>query len=247
MKLLIDFGNSRCKWARCEEGALQSVDAIEYARQTTQQRVEGVMQAIHIDDIKQVHAVSVLGAEFEESFANQLASLAGITVKFHHSQKNNYGVTLSYSNVHTYGDDRYAALIAAHHQVGGNKIVVDCGTATTIDMIDSQGHHEGGLIMPGARLMVESLVNKASGVFSNETKQPVNLLCNNTQDAVYSGCVSQLQYGVQGIINKLTDGKQCVVILTGGESSLLDLTTIADTECIQRPHLVLEGLRVMQE
>lgn len=242
MRLLVDFGNSRCKWGVYDGENLLHVKSMEYTQQSIDQRVHECLQIINIEDIEALHVVSVLGETFEQTFLSSV----DVPTTFYYSQKHKYGITLNYANVNTYGNDRYAALVAAHHQIPGDKIVIDCGTATTIDAIDVQGNHQGGLIMPGAHLMVDSLVNKASGIMFDDVIRPVNLLCDNTQEAVYSGCVAQLQNGVLGIVQQLLNEKSYTIVLTGGESKLLDMTKLTAVDCIQRPYLVLEGLQIMQ-
>ena len=242
MKLLLDVGNSRCKWGVLHDDALQHMNALEYTQNDTHVRVNECLQAINLEGIEAVHVVSVLGDEFEKMFIEKL----NIPVTFYRSQKHAYAINLKYANVNTYGNDRYAALVAAHDQISGGKIVVDCGTATTIDVIDGHGDHQGGLIMPGAHLMVDSLVNKTNGITFDRATHTINLLCDNTQEAVYSGCVAQYQKGVLGIIQQLADENNYTIVLTGGESKLLDMTKINAIDCIHRPHLVLEGVQIMQ-
>lgn len=248
MKLLIDFGNTRCKWALTSDVDLQEVSAFQYTNDDPTSRVEEVSQNIDFTDIEQIYAVSVLGSVFEQVFAEKLKLITNSEVAFFSSQKDNYGVKLSYSNEHTYGADRYAALVGAHHRVSGDKVVLDCGTATTVDVINSSGVHAGGLIMPGVGLMVNSLANKTTGIPVNDANHAVKLLCDNTEQAVYSGCTLMLQYGLNGIIQQLagSSSKQTSVLITGGASHLLELAAFTNVAYIDRPHLVLEGLQVMQ-
>ena len=249
MNLLIDLGNSYCKWAVDSGSEELEVSTIHYALKDTIGRVEAVLQAIKLSGVKQIHAVSVLGQVFEDMLAAQLNAVTDTKIKFYRSQKECFGVTLSYTNQQSYGADRYAAVVAAHHRLSGDKIVIDCGTATTIDVIDEQGNHAGGLIMPGIDLMVETLVNKATGIPMSQANQTIKLLCDNTEDAVYSGCASMMQHGLNGIIQQLTKDieQETSVIITGGASHLLTLDAFENVSYVQRPHIVLEGLQVMRE
>jgi len=248
MKLLIDFGNTRCKWALASDVDLHTVSAFQYTNYDPTSRVEEVLQTIDFAGTEQIYTVSVLGPVFEQTFVERLKLITNSEVIFFCSQQDSYGVKLSYPNENTYGADRYAALVGAHHRVSGDKVVLDCGTATTVDVINASGVHAGGLIMPGAGLMVDGLANKTTGIPMNDANQAVKLLCDNTEQAVYSGCTLMLQYGLNGIIEQLvkdTD-KQTSVFITGGASHLLELAAFANVTYIERPHLVLEGLQVMQ-
>ena len=248
MNLLIDFGNTRCKWAASTTDGLQKVYAHQYSHKEIALRVEEIVQVIHFTEFKRIHIVSVLGETFEHIFKEKLTSITTSEIVFHRSQKNHYGVTLSYDRVETYGVDRYAALVAAHHQIAGHKIVIDCGTATTIDVINKDGVHAGGLIMPGVGLMVEMLANKATGIPMSDTSMAMKLLCDNTEQAVTSGCMSLMHYGVSGIIEALIKqaDNETHVFVTGGASQSLKLEPSANANYMHQPHLVLEGLRVMQ-
>lgn len=248
MKLLMDFGNSCCKWAVDNGNDDLQVVAIQYATPSSTERVREILQAINLNEVNQIHAVSVLGDDFDESFAAMLSQHCSCELIFYASQKEAFGITLSYDNVQSYGVDRYSAIVAAHHRVTGDKIVIDCGTATTIDVIDAQGVHAGGLILPGAHLMVKSLSKETIGIPDSDLASDASVLSNNTQSAVYSGCISMMQYGLYGIIKQLTtsDEDNTTLVITGGASHMLNHLP-SNVLCERRPNLVLEGLQIMQD
>lgn len=253
MKLLIDFGNSRCKWASLSGNAstcadnqdLLEVNAYAYKSEDSIHRVQEVIEQICFNSSQEIHAVSVLGDTFDKEFCAYVEKNLNIATKFHLSQINSYGVTLAYAKPSSYGVDRYAALIAAHHKSSEAKIVIDCGTATTVDVIDTSGKHLGGLIIPGMALMCASLVNKASGITLPKQADSMQLFNDNTADAVYSGSALVLKHGVRGIIQEIVGNinQHTTVYVTGGESHMLELDDIKHVNC---PNLVLEGLRIMQ-
>jgi len=245
MKLLIDFGNSRCKWASLNKQALLDVNAYVYQSEDLIQRAREVIEQICFDSIEQIHVVSVLGDAFEKEFSSQVGKLASIDIRFHVSQLNNFGVLLAYDDPLSYGADRYAALVAAHNKAAGAKIIIDCGTATTVDVIDAGGKHLGGLIMPGIGLMCSALATKASGISLPTQANPTQLFNQNTADAVYSGSVLALSHGIRGIVQEIAEevNQQVTVYVCGGESNIIDL---ADIEYVECPNLVLEGLQFMQ-
>ncbi len=257
MKLLIDFGNSCCKWALLENNKLQQVTADRYANEIPLQRVQEIMQKLPLQKINEIHVVSVLGEPFNSDFSAQIANQPGMEIKFYFSQLNSFGVTLSYADPLSYGADRYAAIVAVHHETSGVKIVVDCGTATTVDAIDAQGKFLVGLITPGIGLMCSSLAGKASGISFSHEKNSVQLFNDNTQDAVYSGSVMTLRNGLRGIVEEIVRDidDQVTVYVTGGESEVIGFSSLSTAqsfgefsgvEFLKRPNLVLEGLRIMQ-
>tara|TARA_R110002074_G_scaffold342264_1_gene512805 strand:- start:827 stop:1567 length:741 start_codon:yes stop_codon:yes gene_type:complete len=245
MKLLIDFGNSRFKWARLDGQTLIDANACFYNSDDAIHRVQEACEQIGFDSIQEIHAVSVLGEAFEKEFIASTEKTTGITASFYYSQSANYGVTLAYDHPSSYGADRYAALIAAHHKTSGTKIIVDCGTATTIDVLDAKGKHLGGLIIPGITLMCTSLANKASGVRMPEKAGAARLFNDNTADSVFSGSALVLSHGVRGIVQEImsTTEQVVTVYVTGGESDMISLEDIDYVNC---PNLVLEGIQIMQ-
>lgn len=245
MKLLIDFGNTRVKWARLEGQQARDSNAYTYKNDNIAQRVQEIIEQIEIDSVQEIHAVSVLGESFNQAFHAQVNKLTNIAPRFYVSQLNNFGVSLAYTDPLSYGADRYAALIAAHDKSDNATIVIDCGTATTIDAIDNSGKHMGGLIIPGMALMCSSLAGKASGINMPNAANTIQLLNDNTMDAVYSGSALVLRHGVGVIVNEMAKEmtQPVSIYVTGGESHRLDFTNSAYIHC---PHLVLDGLRIMQ-
>ena len=245
MKLLIDFGNTRCKWTCIENQPIEDVNAYSYKSEDSNDRAHEIIQQLPLDIVNEMHAVSVLDDNFEQEFCRQASKISKIETKFHLSRLNSFGVVLAYSDPLSYGADRYATLVAAHHKTSGAKVIVDCGTATTIDVIDVQGQHLGGLIIPGVELMCSALVEKASGISTKKQTTSARLFNDNTADAVYSGCALTHRYGVRAIIDEIQDeiNQHATVIITGGQS---DMIHFANTHYLDCPNLVLEGLAIMQ-
>ena len=246
MKLLIDFGNSRCKWTIEDKTSQQLANAFAYCEEELTKRIGSILQALPLQQCKQIHAVSVLGANFSKEFAARIAATHDIKIKFYSSQTQAFGIQLSYSDPSTYGADRYAALVAAHHAAAGAKVVVDCGTAVTVDGIDGQGVHRGGLILPAAELMCAALIENTQEISSFGAGHSVQYFNNNTQDAIFSGSMLCLRHGLPSIIGEvknLLEPDVSIFITGGAADSLIDVN---DAHYIVRPDLVLEGIAIMQ-
>ena len=246
MKLLIDFGNSRCKWATLDNKQLQVGSAISYTDKNTSAEVEQIVASLPLQACKELHAVSVLADSFNQEFAKHLQSSANVQVTFHASQCEAFGIRLAYADPTSYGADRYAALVAAHHAGDGAKIIVDCGTAVTVDAIDDQGTHLGGLIIPGVDLMCSMLTEKTQVTATTDIRQPIEIFNATTQNAVYSGSTLCLRHGLRSIIDQIRTelAGQVSVFITGGATDTLVDKNIEQT--VMRPELVLEGLEIMQ-
>ena len=226
------------------EYAFESFD--EYAGDNVAQIVENLIAELPLQHCKQVHAVSVLGADFDREFAEQVGREAGISVAYYNSQPDAFGIRLAYANPKTYGADRYAALVAAHNSGDGAKIIVDCGTAVTIDAIESNGTHLGGLIIPGIELMCSVLSENTTGIPVVDFGDAAEFLNNNTHDAVVSGSTLCLQQGLRSIIAKIEQqlASSASIYITGGARRVL--AEFSHNRLFERPDLVLEGLHIIQ-
>ena len=244
MKCLIDFGNTRCKWVLPQEGQPLSAETMAYSSAEISERIEEILEVLPFQSCNEIHIVSVLGEIFEQQLKKALSSISNIDPVFYSAAIHKYGVKLSYKDPSTYGVDRYAAIIAAHHSSQCAKIIVDCGTAITVDALDEKGAHLGGLIIPGVRLMRSLLASKAAMIPSIENEIPVELLNHSTQAALQSGSVLSLRHGLYSIIQEMSQhiGSHVEVYVTGGE---IDLLGLLEHDFIHRPNLVLEGLQIM--
>ncbi|MPS48297.1 type III pantothenate kinase [Methylobacillus sp.] len=240
--LAIDAGNTRTKWA-----------VLQYETGEILQR--GVLN----DDMpaewalcERVAVANVAGPNRQALLEAHL-KLLGLPVRWHASTLHACGVSNGYAIPAQLGVDRWAAMIAAWQHYQRSCLVVNAGTALTVDMIEStapgQACFLGGIIMPGIRLMQESLANAAAnigamhGVFRDF---PLS-----TQDAVCSG---SLHAGAGAINNLLTLlGERCgeaiPCILSGGDAfALLPLLQkhILHSEFCLEENLVLQGLWYME-
>ena len=244
MKLLIDFGNSRFKWALLNGESLGELYFGNYEYNSPIDSIGALLQVMPLNQVEEIHAVSVLGETFNSEFVQSVSNTSNITVNFYFSQKENYGVQLSYSDPSEYGVDRYAALVAAHHLFDRNKIIIDCGTAVTVDAIDSTGKHLGGIILPGEEIMREALSENTEQVFYGDQSKISNYLNSSTSDAVNAGAVLGLKHSVWGILTEIRKTlEEPNIIITGGNAAKLYDSSIEPY--INHPTLVLEGLKTM--
>lgn len=157
------------------------------------------------------------------------------------------GVISRYSNPAQLGCDRWVALIAAWHRLKRACLVVDVGTAMTVDTLSASGEFLGGIIVPGPDTMRQALAGR-TGTFSIPLSGRFQNFPVNTENALYSGMIQALTGAVERMYGQLSEytGKQMAVetILTGGGAALL-------APHIQHiPHqivddLVLEGLVII--
>jgi type III pantothenate kinase len=251
MKLLIDAGNTRIKWALVSgEDWLCSGDLPTGQVDGLARDIAGHMARQNIGtglhDIQQIWASNVAGEETARHIRNIDAGQSA-QLHFAVARKSQCGVSNAYSNPSQLGSDRWAALIAAWHLVHGVCLVVNSGTATTIDALSAQGEFVGGLILPGVELMQRSLV-AATDQLESATGEYVRFPLNSA-DALYSGAIQASCGAIERQYNLLGDDS-ATLVLSGGAARLLQ--PCLDQKFYGAPprvvdNLVLRGLSLMAQ
>lgn len=120
----------------------------------------------------------------------------------------------------TLGADRALNALAAHRKYAGDLIVIDFGTATTLDVVDYTGAYKGGVIAPGPNLSLEALVNNTAKLPRIAIEQPrsASVIGRNTEDAMLSGLFWGYVSMLEGLVARIRAeiGRPTKVIATGG-------------------------------
>ncbi len=156
------------------------------------------------------------------------------------------GVRCGYHEPATMGVDRWLAVIAAFHHVGGACVVVDLGSAITLDVVDGDGVHQGGYIVPGLRLMRESLRVGTNDVKVSASAMSAVTLGRSTTDAVNHGALRMVKSLVEAVATEMLLSPENIV-LTGGDAALLQKVLAGEGEVTCIPDLVLDGLALVVE
>jgi type III pantothenate kinase len=159
------------------------------------------------------------------------------------------GLRVRYRNPLEVGADRIANAIAAtQRHPGRDVIVVDCGTATTFDMVASAGDYLGGAIMPGVGISAEMLASRTARLPSVEITRPETALGRSTtesiQSGLYHGHVGAIRHLVSELTREAFAASSPVVIGTGGFARMFLAEKLFD-EIV--PELVLFGLKHAEE
>jgi type III pantothenate kinase len=151
------------------------------------------------------------------------------------------GVVNAYADPDKLGVDRWLCLIAVHHQTRAPACVVDCGTAVTLDGLDSNGQHLGGLILPGLGMMRDALLRNTQ-IQAMSPVGPLDLLARDTATAVAAGglfaCAGLVELVVRRIARQC--GRVPEIVLTGGDGAKLQVAL--EIQARYEPDLVLQGL-----
>ncbi len=155
------------------------------------------------------------------------------------------GLKVKYRNPHEVGADRIAGAVAAmQRHPGENLIVVDCGTATTFDVVTAEADYLGGAILPGIGISVETLAGRTAKLPTVEIARPATVLgrspIRSIQSGVYHGHVGAIRHLVGELTCEIFAGLRPRVVGTGGFARLLEAEKLFD-EIV--PELVLLGLK----
>lgn len=158
---------------------------------------------------------------------------------------NECGVTNSYERPAQLGSDRWAGLIAAWKRVQRSCLVVNAGTAMTIDALSGDGVFMGGIILPGLMLMHRTLASNTAMLKVPQGK--FTQLPTNSADAIYSGAVQALAGAIERIGAVMRDAGQAdpACIISGGAAP--NLQPHLNFQATLVDNLVLEGLLAIDQ
>lgn len=229
MILDLDVGNTRIKWriGGVGGGLLRSADW---------------RQAIVVacERPGRIRVANVAGKDAADDISRWAAVNWGVTPEFAVTTDRAAGVRCGYSCPNRLGVDRWLAIVAAFSRYPQNLVVVNAGSAITVDLVRSDGQHLGGYIVPGLEMQRRALYSGTSDVkvkSGNAALTPGT----DTESAVRNG---SLVMTVALIENSLKDvGDNALVVVAGGDAERLVphlvFPSVAESE------LVLDGLAVL--
>ncbi|HEY9031438.1 MAG TPA: type III pantothenate kinase [Kangiella sp.] len=264
MILLIDIGNSRSKWVLtnkvfginwqasgqwsnqgfAEAHWLAQLNAIKDA---VIQESDAKVEAIAISCVANEDVWKLLQDYCEQVFA--VLPLLPQSSRGYQSQQGRRLVN-SYKVTEALGIDRWLAMIAGTELTAKAFAVIDAGTAITLDVVDSNGQHLGGHIIPGHKLMQSSLLGDTgriawSAQHNRESQPDSDWLASNTQQAIELGTLDASVAYLEHSIDKLcTQFRLQTVIVTGGDAEqLISLLKLNLKKHLKyQKDLVLQGL-----
>jgi type III pantothenate kinase len=245
--LAIDAGNSRVKW-----GVLDSAGELKAHGVISNSTLSRTPIPADWQQCTRAIISNVAGESIAACISSLLEPL-DIPANWIKASAQACEVINSYQFPERLGTDRWAALIAAWHQYRAPCVVVNAGTALTVDALganrDGQGIFLGGFIVPGLRLMEQSLVSATADI--NHTNGALQYFPTTTGDAIYTGALSAMAGAVNSMLIKLAlnAGQQPYCILSGGDASLLhDMLIRYQVENIViAENLVLQGLQLLEK
>ena len=154
------------------------------------------------------------------------------------------GMPILYEDPKEVGPDRIADAVGAYDLYGGPTIVVDFGTANTIEAISAQGEYMGGAIFPGIEISLDALFGRASLLRRVELVEPRHVIGKTTMESIQSGVVYGYAAQVDGLVGRFQkELGECSVVATGGLAELI--MPLSTTIQHHEPWLTLHGLRII--
>lgn len=209
-----DLGNTRIRWAWHEEGRLRD--------QGSALRRDAAWKAAWRPGPNPVAVVSVADDEAERALETWLLEQGATQVRFPRSRRRSGGVTNAYKDVSQLGADRWAALVAAHARHAGPLTVIDAGSAVSVDVLDRNGRHLGGAILPGLRMMRLGLI-RATARIGADAEADGDDLGIDTAECVSVGVLSAVVGGVRRVLDRAERrlGAPPTHVLCGGDAPRL--------------------------
>ncbi len=250
VKLFLDLGNTRIKVALEDESGYQYLGPISMTDFSNPDMLEDFLDSVKPTA---VFMSSVLSANDLDSVKSIIQSTYGLFPVILTAQKSCCGLTTGYDDFNQLGDDRWMALQGLYSITKDPAVVIDAGTAMTIDAILS-GQHLGGFIVPGLNSLRASLDTDTANLImveesfsSASNKVPTGLLATNTQSAILGGALYMTASFCNRLITDLNQqlGTEFKVYITGGNADKLNGLIDVHSEVVA--DLVLLGMKKIVE
>ena len=237
MNLLIDIGNQNAKWQFGDEKGTFPSRHSELNQNLTQ-------SLGHLNHVSGVLFVSVADQTCTNILRNFVSAKWNVEVSQITPKAEQCGVRNCYREISELGADRWAALIGAWSLYQSAAVIVDSGTAVTVDALSAKGEFIGGSILPGFELARDSLWQRAPGIREFCALSP-ELPARSTVAAVSSGVVYATVGGIELLVHKYSElvGSSPKLLLTGGTCSLIAEHSSYNFEMVS--NLTLIGLNVI--
>lgn len=245
MHLLIDIGNTNTTMALLDKGVITRRFFIRSSREKISQiALRRLLGRSTLKNIRYVLIVSVvpsflkfLKEKIKKIFPSAEVCIVGKDIKV--------PIKNSYHRAHEVGQDRLVAAYAAKCLLKPPLVVIDFGSAVTMDFVNKKGEYEGGLIFPGLRLALTSLVKDTALLPSIVLRDVKGFIGRDTKGSMNNGIVLGYAALCDGLIEKFRAkyGKSVKVITTGGDAFLI----AGHTRFVENiyPDLIFRGLRTM--
>ena len=143
------------------------------------------------------------------------------------------------------GSDRIVVSVAAMAEYRPPLIIMDLGTATTIDVVEPDNVYMGGVIFPGVRVSLDALTSRATQLPGISLEKPKRVIGKNTVDCMRSGMMYGTAAMIDGMVDRIEEelGHRSTLIATGGMAQFI--IPLCKREIILEKDLLLKGLNIL--
>jgi type III pantothenate kinase len=255
MLLAVDVGNTNLTLGLVEDGALESVRRAATQHAGTADELEILLRDLVALDDHALHGVSAMAvASVVPGVTAALSTVAarlGIPVLL--ASSGTVPIAIRVDRPDLVGADRIVNALAALRLHGAPAVVVDCGTATTLDCVGPDGAFVGGAIAPGLELGLAALAERTAKLPRVDLRAPDRVIARDTVAAIQAGTVIGYQALVAGLVGRaraeLAESaggtpEDVHTILTGGLAAAAWAAEVAGIDVID-PDLTLKGLAIL--
>ncbi|PLA74222.1 type III pantothenate kinase [Hydrogenovibrio sp. SC-1] len=220
MNIFIELGNTSLKLATSLKDRYQYIGTLKYGSDV-EDTLSNILE-LDLDVVDNVYVCSVAKPELNARVTQYIQTSFQVYPTFLTTQPESCGIVCGYEQFDTLGVDRWMAIIGSCAHSNQPTIIVDAGTALTVDMVIDKKHY-GGFIVPGLGLMKGSLFkNTAIPEMKNENLESVaqmGLLAKDTESAISGGTLFMVSAFLNSLIENLESetGRRFKCIGTGGD------------------------------
>jgi len=243
MILTVDIGNSRIKWASWQADKIVARGVVAYTADKSADVFDELFSVVEKPAF--IFAVCVAGNKLSTGLDEWSKQYWQLDVEYLKTEKQFNNIINAYEKPEQHGADRWAAVVAGYQSCPGFSVcVINAGTAITFDLINKNGQHLGGYILPSYVTMHKALLADTANVKSAFNVQFYeHSVPNNTNDAVNQGLHKLLQAGIREICrfaNQKMDSPMQIIISGGFAKTILAYPDMP--VMIHQPDLVMQGL-----
>lgn len=249
MILLFDVGNTSCKW-RLMLGSLLVCSGRDLIVGDVNfpALIQDNLSGANFTGKLRIVVASVASDEQNIQLHRYLQSTLGVCAEFVTVLRDFAGVRAAYAELANLGVDRWLAMIAAYNEFKSSCLVIDAGTAITIDVLAGDGQHLGGMIAPGLSLVEGALYSHTAKVkFDSVSFSPNSSLGKSTRECASLGISTMVDGFVHSALSRWCVETSTVIWSGGDGKKLFDTCGYGKGAHCIRESLVFGGLRIWSE
>lgn len=241
MIILVDIGNSRTKYLIADKVSIEKYQVVNNSE------LDIFWLNSHWQEATKIILANVSKNLFTDVISDW-TDKKGINLIVVESEAERFGVKSAYQQPKQLGIDRWLVMLAAENLYKTqNVLIVDAGTATTVDALSAQGQHLGGWILPGIDLMFNSLLTNTSKVKAKKLTVGNLSFGTNTSENVNNACWAATTGAIELAITQATIelGSIDLILLTGGNARYLQ--PMIKHQTVIENNLIFYGLQRYNE